>query len=130
MCIHIFLLHKLFSLLFAFRYLYIYNYIGANEKLLRFTDIISPYACIKLSNNNMYTLKNMNLYVVFHTSKFLPQNVFTMPSFCRYVVVQTFLVALSSLICQDFCPFYNKSMPTKGMIGRARLHNVLTKCGR
>ena len=39
----------------------------------------------------------------------LPQNVFFLAAHC-----QTFLVALSSLNYQDFCPFYTNQYPPKG----------------
>ena len=46
----------------------------------------------------------------------LPQNVFTMPSFFSLsnVALLFCLVALSSLIYQDFCPFYTNQYPPKG----------------
>ena len=48
--------------------------------------------------------------------KFLPQNVFTSPSLlpCSSGISN---VALSSLIYQDFCPFYTNQYLPRAMIG-------------
>ena len=55
----------------------------------------------------------------------LPQNVFTMPSFCTLKGS-----SVKSHLMSNFLTILYKSIPTKGMIDRARLHNALTKCDR
>ena len=63
--------------------------------------------------------------------KFLPQNIFTSPLFCtlkcRYVVVQTFLVALSSLNLLQISVHFIAKNTTKGQWWTALEHTMTMK---
>ena len=74
----------LLCILYLYIYLYIYTYIGANENLLRFTDLLLPHMC---TLNKI----NMNLCSVPYLKKFLPQKCFHQP------IILTVIVSCSSV---------------------------------
>ena len=75
-------------------------------KTYKLTDIITPYIYSKNYQINMYMCSIPH-------EEILPQNIFTMPSFCN-LYLQMFLCCSSvkSKLTSNFCPFYtNQYLP-------------------
>ena len=83
-------------------------------KIYKLTDIITPYIyskklskCIKLSSINLHIMCSIPY-------KFLPQNIFTMPSFCtlKHSSVKVSCSCAKSDLMSNICPIYtNQYLP-------------------